>query len=341
MEFTTRVWRRISAEPAPAAGESSGARGHASALPKVGVLRNPRSHRNKRRVPEANPFPELLVATPGTRPELVRALQSFAAEGVAILVIDGGDGTIRDVLTCGAAVFGTRWPKLAVLPKGKTNALAVDLGVPRDWTLEGALAAALGGDMVRRRPLIVEQGDGSALWGFIFGTGACNAAIATGQTAHRLGAFQSFAIAVATVFGLGQALFGVGNGPWRRTVAMRLEAGSGGDELPHSGRFDPRRRYLAMFSTLRSFPLGMRPFRDSDSDIRYLILDAPLRRVIAMLPVILRGTDLPLFARLGVHRGSAETFSLATEDRFILDGEGFPPGSIRLRQGPELRFIVP
>ena len=46
---------------------------------------------------------------------------------------------MRDVLTMGRAVFADRWPAIAVLPKGKTNALNVDIGAPADWSLEGAM----------------------------------------------------------------------------------------------------------------------------------------------------------------------------------------------------------
>ncbi|MEO6091992.1 MAG: diacylglycerol kinase family protein [Novosphingobium sp.] len=333
----------MSAEGGPdLAGAISGSPGPARSMPRIGVLRNPRSHRNKRCAPVPMPSPEVRLAEPRTRAELEPALRAFAAEGLDILIIDGGDGTIRDVLTCGASVFGTRWPILAVLPKGKTNALALDLGVPDDWTLDAALAVAKSAKgEVGRRPLVVERDGGTEVWGFIFGTGAFNAAIASGQTAHRLGAFQGFAIGVATALGIGQALFGLGSGPWRRTAAMRLKAQPGSVELPHSGKGSADLRYLALFSTLRTFPLRIRPFRASESDIRYLVFDAPLRRTMALVPAILAGADWPLFARLGVHRGSSTAFSLELEDRFVLDGEGFPADSIRLRQGPELRFIVP
>ena len=342
MEFTPRALRRMPAEPASVIdGESDSARQHAAAPPRIGVLRNPRSHRNRRSSADPKLPPDLLVAMPRTRPELQQALQGFAAEGVGVLIIDGGDGTIRDVLTCGASVFGTRWPKLAVLPKGKTNALALDLGVPDDWTVDAALAAARGGGEVRRRPLVVEREGGSALWGFVFGTGVFNTGIKTGQTAHRLGAFQGLAVGVATALGIAQALFGFGQGPWRRTAAMRLHAEPGGVEVPHSGKGSRDRRYLALFSTLRKFPMRIRPLRASESDIRYLVFDAPLRRTMAMVPAILAGADWRFFARVGVHRGSATEFTLTLDDRFILDGEGFPQASIRLRQGPELRFIVP
>ena len=51
--------------------------------------------------------------------------------------MDGGDGTLREVLTALPGAFATP-PLLAVLPSGKTNILALDLGTPHGWTLEAA-----------------------------------------------------------------------------------------------------------------------------------------------------------------------------------------------------------
>ena len=80
---------------------------------------------------------------------------------------------MRDVLTAGLGAFGDRWPELAVLPRGKTNALNVDLGAPAGWTLEGAIDAYATGRRIVRRPLEVRPEDGSPpLAGFIFGAGA-------------------------------------------------------------------------------------------------------------------------------------------------------------------------
>lgn len=324
-------------------GEFGGERQRRLTLPRIGVIRNLRSHRNKGSPPASPALSGVSVAAPHNRTELQAALARFAAEDIGILVIDGGDGTIRDVLTCAAPVFAMRWPQIIVVPKGKTNALAVDLGLPSQWSLDEALQAARDGRVVRRRPLLVERQDGSrpTLWGFIFGTGAFNAAIATGQVAHRHGAFQSFAIGVTAVMGLAQALFGIGQGPWRRSVPMRFQADPGGAELPHSGTGPGDQRYFALFSTLRTFPLGIRPFRQADRGIRYLILDAALRRVVARVPAILRGVHRPGYAEIGIHRGAGEAFSIALEDGFILDGESFPSGRLHLRQGPELQFITP
>lgn len=309
---------------------------------RIGVVRNPRSHRNRGAVPQDPVDPDVSIAAPPNRQDLARTLAEFAEQGIELLVVDGGDGTMREVMTAGAPAFGDAWPTLLLLPKGKTNALAIDLGMPDKCSLAAALRAAPTARTVTRRPILAEREDGEqpAVLGFILGAGMFNAAIAAGQVAHRFGAFQGFAVAVTAFFGVIQALFGIGRSPWRALHGMRIDTGETG-EVPHSRHGEPGQHYAAGFSTLGRFPLGMRPFAAEPGPIRYIAVDAPLRRVIALVPAILMGLDRPFLRGLGVHRGSAGELALELDGRFILDGESFPPGRYRLRPGPELRFLVP
>lgn len=315
----------------------------AGSLPLVGVIRNPRSHRNRGHVPEMDGQPNVLNAVPGARGELPEILAGFAARGIDFLVVDGGDGTVRDVLTAGAPVFGHDWPPLIVLPKGKTNALAVDLGLPNHWSLPEALEAARGGRIVERCPVVVDQpgGDGGEAHGFILGAGIFNTATQAGQTAHRYGAFNNLAVALTAVSGMAQALFGIGRGDWRKRTPMRFYVGHDRAELAASRHGCDGERYSLLVSTLSRFPLGMQPFGKPRSGIRYSVIDAPLRRVVAMVPALLSGWETPGHERLGVFRGSTNEAWVEFGDRFILDGEAFPAGRYRLRMGPKLQFIAP
>ena len=314
-------------------------------LPPVGYIRNPKSHRNKGHEDEAAQLPGVTMAAPRTRAELEEALADFAQREIGLLAISGGDGTIRDVLTRGAPFFAGNWPDIIVLPQGKTNALAYDLGINNPWSLREALEAARRGKVVHRHPLLAEQIDGEqrVRYGFILGAGVFDTAIEAGQLAHRYGAFQSFAIGVTALFGMVQALFGFGSGPWRRASGIKITLADGKTALQHSGLCPAEQRYFVSFTTLQRFPLGLSPFGDpvAGMPIRHFIVDAPLRRAVALLPAGAMGWESPLLARLGMRRGADRAYRIELDGNFILDGERYPPGKYKLMAGPELRFISP
>jgi hypothetical protein len=332
---------RVAATPSagsPRPRRRTAARG----APLVGIVRNPRSHRNKGHAPELADCANILVETPRSHAALRETLVRFADRGIDYLAVDGGDGTVRDVLTCGAPIFEDDWPPLVILPKGKTNALVVDLGLPNAWTLPEAMEAIGRGKTIARRPLTVETpGAGEQVHGFILGAGAFTRATQTGQEAHRRGAFNSFAVGLIIVWCLLQTLFASAGNVWRKGTAMRLRDGASGAELPRSRHGLAAERFVVVASTLERFPLGIRPFGKARPGLKLAIIDAPLRAMLAFLPVALTGFDRPFMRRIGMHRIDAESLDIELGDRFILDGEYFPAGHYRLHQGPELRFVVP
>ncbi len=316
------------------------ARGEA---PCVGVIYNPRSHGNQGADFDCGISPHVHIAKPGDRSQLPDALAEFADRGIDLLVINGGDGTVRDVLTCGAAIFGNDWPAIAVLPKGKTNALTVDLGVPPDWSLQDAIDALDHGARVRRRPIAVTpQGDAtdSHVLGFIMGAGAFTTATKAGQSAHRLGAFNSMAVGVTTAWGVLQWFFASRTNSWRRGSRMTLRLGAQQAEMEHSGLGDPAWRQLLFASTLETMPARIKPFGPLRSGLKLVVLDQISRRSAFLIPAVLRGKLPDRLRERGIHQITTPQFILEIEDQFILDGEAFPAGQYRIAQGPELEFVT-
>lgn len=311
--------------------------------PLVGLIRNPRSHRNggDESAP-AGSWPNVLVHTPARREDISEILAQFAEAQVDYIAVDGGDGTVRDVLTCGAGVFGESWPVLIVLPRGKTNALALDLGISTDWTLDEALSAVRRGRIATRRPLMVMQRDNerAQVSGFVLGGGAFTRAIGLGQSAHNLGAFDAAVVGLTAMWSVLQALFGGRDNPWRRGTRMRLRAADGSD-LPHRGGGPAYERYLVFASTLRSLPAGLKPFGAVGGRLRLAVLDNARRSLLLRLPLIFVGRAGAGTQRLGLHLIGTDEIDLDIDDRFIIDGEAFPAGSYRLKAGPKLRFVVP
>lgn len=314
------------------------------AVPLVGSIRNPRSHRNKGNPAEMADCWNILTETPSTREALQLSLMRFARRGVDYLVVDGGDGTVRDVLTCGAEIFGDRWPMLIILPKGKTNALAVDIGLPTHWSLAEALTAARVGRTVERRPLRVTPADGSGhpVQGFILGTGVFSRATEVGQEAHRWGAFNSFAVGLTVLWLILQSLFGRSGNLWRRGTRTRIVDRQTGVALPNDGRGDPDERYLTVATTFERFPLGARPFGPNPTPgLKLGVIDWPKRWLIALLPAILFGFFGRVFNGNGAHRFVASDLELDLGGSFVLDGEAFPAGHYILDEGPRITFVVP
>ncbi|SFF92463.1 Diacylglycerol kinase family enzyme [Novosphingobium sp. CF614] len=312
----------------------------------MGIVRNPRSHRNQGVAPEMADCSNILTETPRTREELYHTLAGFARRGIDYLVVDGGDGTVRDVLSCGSDVFGDIWPTLIVLPKGKTNALTVDLGLPNHWSLAEALAAAHRGHTVTRRPLRIspaeEGADARRVQGFILGTGAFSIATEAGQEAHRRGAFNSFAVGLTILWGILQTLFGRAGNPWRQCTPTRIVDRRTGVRLPYTGPGHADERYLMVATTFEKFPLGARPFgRDPAPGMKLAVIDWPVRWIIAMLPAILFGFNSRFLTRNGAQRFHANELELDVAGPFILDGETFPAGRYMLGEGPQLTFVVP
>lgn len=327
--------------------------------PLVGVIYNRHSHHNLgntgtagQAVDGALPdLPNVLVAEPAGSDDLPRILSDFKARGIQLLVINGGDGTVRDVLTCGLPVWGDDWPALAVLPRGKTNALNVDLGAPADWTLAGVIAAFEDGQRIRRRGIMMTPvpGDGrpqepqesGALLGFILGAGAFATGIKVGQDAHRLGAFNSLAVGVTTAWGGVQSFFGTQRNRWRRGIGMELLLGPDRKPLPHSGFGDPALRWVLVASTLDRLPVGMQIFGPYRDGLRMIVVDSARRRLIAMAPAVVAGRAPAWTQRAGIHYAQASEFELTLDAEFVLDGEVFPAGRYQVAEGPEMRFVVP
>jgi hypothetical protein len=177
--------------------------------PRIAVVSNPRSHRN-RHSREIRASPEFLFRSPRNSAELADTLANFAARGVELLVVDGGDGTVRDVLTSAGDLFGSRFPRIAIIPSGKTNAIALDLGLPLSWTLDDVLRAAKVGKVRRRSPIEIYRPGSTVpdLRGFLFGAGAFVRATALAQHTHKAGAFNGLAVGLSLIWAVAQTALG-------------------------------------------------------------------------------------------------------------------------------------
>lgn len=307
----------------------------ATGAPRVGIISNPRSRRNWTVDLERKLGPGVLAAAPTTNEQLVATLGSFAERNLDLLVIDGGDGTVRDVISAAAAIFGAALPPLALLPSGKTNALALDLGIPLGWSVEDAIGAYSTGRIQARRPIEIRRGDESPLCGFIFGAGGFVLATELAQGTHRLGAIDGLAVGMSLIGAIAQTCFGGRANRWRagERVEIRNHA---------TGEASVRNLYLLLGSTLERLPLGIKPLGKAGQGLDVLAVDSPPRMLPVAAAAVVMGKEGGWLERLGYNHGhDIPPISLTLERGFILDGELFPGGTIDLRTGAPIRFVTP
>ncbi|MDY7098743.1 MAG: diacylglycerol kinase family protein [Pseudomonadota bacterium] len=269
-------------------------------------------------------------------------LSRFAHDGIDLLIIAGGDGTVRDVLTMGHSVFGQNWPTLAILPSGKTNALAHDLEIPDDWSLLDVLRAQRCHRTTARSPMVVtplDEPDAAPALGFVLGGGVFTRAIELGQTAHRWGAFDALAVATTTCCSLARCFFGELSDPWRQGSAMSIALGGSREPLARSCRGTPSHRQIFLASALYSLPAKLAPFGKPTAGLKALIVDQMNWRSIVHLPALLTGKAIQDAASKGIHRFARSSFEIETADHLILDGEALRPGRYLVHRGPDVEFL--
>jgi hypothetical protein len=260
--------------------------------------------------------------------EISAVLDAFATFEPDILIINGGDGTIQAVLTESSRhkPFG-ELPPILVLPGGKTNLVAEDLGafsLPEE--ILKALVPALEDGSWRRylteRPLIKLRMSPGAdpVYGAFFGT----AAVVRGlefvrRHIHPLHLPNVLTHVAAIGFFLIVGLF-YRNG--RKSPLRADNAALAIDEatIPSS------RYFMIMATTLNRLLLGMRPFPAGQSEVALKVTT-----VNYSFGSIARGFMATLFRSIdrAVPRGmvatEAKSLRLQLDCPVTLDGEFFWP----------------
>lgn len=300
----------------------------------IGLIMNGKAHRNRFGF-EAGRLPDhVSMAAPASQAELDGSLREWSRLGVRNLIVSGGDGTIRDVISTAVRHF-IRMPTMAIVPAGKTNALAADLGVPRAWTVADAVDAVERRRIVERCPLVVDRPHtrASSLYGFLMGAGAFVRATELAQQTHRWGAYDGLAVGLALTGGVARSVFGTDAGPWRAGEPMRIVLADG------TRREGPM--YIMLASTLERLPLRIRPFGGLRRGLRMLTAAGPPRQLALTMPAVLAGAEGRWLSARGIWRSRPGAMHLTLSAPFVLDGEAYPGGELLIRQGRPVEFVVP
>jgi hypothetical protein len=300
-------------------------------MPKIGLISNPQSQRNRRGLDEIAALiagvPEVIhIATDG-REALDEVLLELARQEIDVLLISGGDGTVQTVLT--RLFEGTsfeRMPHLAILPRGMANTTAADVG------LRGKAAAALARliaasrddtlaeHVVERRVLRIENLQGGIPQrGMMFGAGAITDIIEfCCREIYARGLKGKFGMSVALAGLLLGAVVGRhGNGVLRSHVmGVALD----------QGREDRADRLLVLATTLDRLMLWSRPFWNCDDrPIRYTGIAYPPEHLVRSAPKVLYGWRRQTLPPEVYHSQGAWRVAVRIDAPFTVDGEMFQP----------------
>ncbi len=329
-----------------AGGVADTVRGDDSARAMIAVISNPLSDGNKVHRGRVRRFcatrPEVMhfeIVEPG---DLEAALDTIAASDFRAIAINGGDGTVQGVLT---RLFGedspTRAvPPIAVLPSGRTNLIAKDLGATGDpiVALERLIALTthdLRGHLVKRQLIALDSGRGAPVMGMFFAAGALADMLL--YCRHKLYPLKMpnwLAHLLTVIAGLVSVLT---NSTSRLLPPMPREASVtiGGSSL--HGRFQ-----VLMVSTLQALVLTGRLSPPRDGTLGLVAMErrrsTVFRSVFAGFVGKVGNKPIP-----GLHFEAGADIRLGSElADAIMDGESFhaaPGHGIHLRSGPSVRFV--
>ena len=106
--------------------------------PRIALLSNPKSTGNIAQLPQIREYcdshPDVFHYEVEEASQIGDAMRIIARVRPSVLVINGGDGTVQATLTelYNGGHFENELPPVAVLPSGKTNLIALDLGAKGD-----------------------------------------------------------------------------------------------------------------------------------------------------------------------------------------------------------------
>jgi hypothetical protein len=301
-------------------------------MARVALLSNPRSTGNRALLPRVRRFcdqhRDIFHYEVEHVDQIGTALKTIARVNPKVLVINGGDGTVQAAITeiVNGGHFGDRPPPVAVLPNGKTNLIAFDLGAGDDplRSLERVLELArsdLYPHIVERELIALSHGSpiGKPVVGmFLGGAGLADSMLFCRDKIYPLGLPNGLAHVLTFIVGMLGLIFGRGLPP--KSVPVRVSVPR--HEQLH-GRFA-----VLMVTTLERLLLlddisSNAAARRVGGALQLLVIE---RRLIS----VLRAIFWAIFGRLGrmrvsgvhVERGD-EILIEGEKSSVILDGELF------------------
>jgi hypothetical protein len=297
----------------------------------VALLSNPRSTGNRALLPRVREYcaahPDIFHYEVEDVDQIGEAIRTIAMVSPRIIAINGGDGTVQAALTelYSGGHFGGSPPPVAVLPNGKTNLIALDLGADGDpikalqRVIELVGTGRLEDHVIQRQLISLDSGLGRPVLGmFLGGAYLADVMLYCRHRIYPLGLPNGVSHFLAAILGLFSMLLGIGGGrlppkPEAMTVSLIRQG-----EL--RGKFS-----LLIVTTLEKLLLSIRTndTHGSNGNMKLLAVDRSLGALLRMLGATWRGT-LGQNQLAGVHFQQGDEIRIeGRRSSVILDGEIF------------------
>lgn len=316
---------------------------------RIALLSNPKSTGNIAQLPRIRAFcaahPDIFHYEVERVDQIGEAMATIARIKPTIFAINGGDGTVQAALTemHHGGHFDGQMPPVAVLPSGKTNLIALDLGAQGDPVnaLEKLMALA-NGDLAPHlvpRELISLSGGAESqspvIGMFLGGAGLADVMLYCRERIYPLGLPNSISHVITAIAVVLRQVFGLKLGflpPEPAPLKVRVRQN---DQI--DGRFA-----FMFVTTLEKLLLSSEFASHGKGALKFVAVEQKpfslLRAFVASLAGRLGRTKLD-----GVHVEEADEIAIEGEEsRVILDGETFRAGvgkPILLRPAQPLSFV--
>jgi hypothetical protein len=296
---------------------------------RVALLSNPKSTGNRSLLPQVRAFcaehPEIFHYEVEDVAQIGDAMRTIAMVGPRVIAINGGDGTVQAALTelHSGTHFAGSPPPVAVLPNGKTNLIALDLGAEGDplAALQRVVDLAscnLDEHVIQRQLIALSSGSGRPVLGmFLGGAYLADVMLYCRHKIYPLGLPNGLSHFLAALLGIFAILFGLGGGRLPpKPVPLRVSFHRQG-EL--KGMFS-----LLIVTTLEKLLLSV---RTSDvkavGTMKLLAVDRSVGALVRLMTATWRGT-LGKQPVNGVHFEAGDEIRIEGDrSSVILDGEIF------------------
>ncbi|OHD04830.1 diacylglycerol/lipid kinase family protein [Sphingopyxis sp. RIFCSPHIGHO2_12_FULL_65_19] len=298
----------------------------------VALLSNPRSTGNRSLLPRVREYcaahPDIFHYEVEDVDQIEKAIRTMAMVGPRVVVINGGDGTVQAALTeiYSGGHFGGSPPPVAVLPNGKTNLIALDLGAAGDpikalqRVIDLVETGRLEDHVIERQLISLDSGGDTrpVLGMFLGGAYLADVMLYCRNRIYPLGLPNGVSHFLAAILGLFAMLFGLGGGrlppkPEPMTVSLIRQG-------EYKGKFS-----LLIVTTLEKLLLSIRTNDNAgeSGQMKLLAVERGLGALVRMLGATWRGT-LGQRQLEGVHFQQGDEIRIEGDrSNVILDGEIF------------------